>query len=339
PFALRPTIPLSRSGLWEDVLAEHARDPFHYLVGVGDQLYCDDVWSQVPELAAWIKMKVERRLDAPLAKSTRAGVADFYFRRYLSAFATGERFARALKLMPTMMVLGEESRSLPREGNDHDLFDGAGSYPDELRLSPVMNGVAQIGYNFYLLFQLHTNPELSRSHGFFGGPGAHNFLAQLTPEVAVLGMDGRRERTLDRVASRESYDAMFRALESRVPPTNRHLLALLGVPILYPRLTIAEGLLQSLDSANRASNGLLYRSGLFGSLMGSLGAQPELLDDLGGGLTGEGDVRVCTSSFPRLFAPADHWTTLRHSREREAFIKSLQNYAAAYSTRVTFVSG
>lgn len=31
--------------LWRDVLHNHTQDPFHLMVGGGDQLYNDDVWN------------------------------------------------------------------------------------------------------------------------------------------------------------------------------------------------------------------------------------------------------------------------------------------------------
>lgn len=41
----------------------------------------------------------------------------------------------------------------------HQVFDGWGSYLQELQASPVFQGVFKVARKFYALFQLHTTPE------------------------------------------------------------------------------------------------------------------------------------------------------------------------------------
>lgn len=43
--------------------------------------------------------------------------------------------------------------------DDHDIFDGWGSYPDTLQNCPVFQGCYQAAKRFYLLFQQHTTAE------------------------------------------------------------------------------------------------------------------------------------------------------------------------------------
>ena len=53
--------------------------------------------------------------------------------------------------------------------DDHDIFDGWGSYPDGLQNCPVFQGCYQAAKRFYLLFQQHTTearvPQLSDMFG------------------------------------------------------------------------------------------------------------------------------------------------------------------------------
>ena len=71
-------------------------------------------------------------------------------------------------------------------------------------------GIYRCCHRFYLLFQHHTTPELSRSmNGMFGPPGTYSWCRQLGPRVALLGPDCRAERTVHQILSPETYEALF----------------------------------------------------------------------------------------------------------------------------------
>lgn len=67
-------------------------------------------------------------------------------------------------------------RHLPAEGfvlqtmtwDDHDIFDGWGSYPDTLQNCPVFQGCYQAARRFYLLFQQHTTLQRVGETDMFG---------------------------------------------------------------------------------------------------------------------------------------------------------------------------
>jgi PhoD related phosphatase len=46
--------------------------------------------------------------------------------------------------------------------DDHDIYDGFGSYPSKLQQSPVFQGLFAIAKRFYLLFQHHTTEANAR---------------------------------------------------------------------------------------------------------------------------------------------------------------------------------
>lgn len=52
--------------------------------------------------------------------------------------------------------------------DDHDIFDGWGSYPDDLQNCPVFQGCFQAARRFYLLFQQHTNLQRVGETDLFG---------------------------------------------------------------------------------------------------------------------------------------------------------------------------
>lgn len=84
-----------------DLLARHSEEPFHLLVGGGDQLYCDG-WvhnfyitlgstfcrlTREPELQEWIsRMKVDEKKKYPLTDEIYSAIDRFYFNHYCQSF-------------------------------------------------------------------------------------------------------------------------------------------------------------------------------------------------------------------------------------------------------------
>lgn len=129
-----------RSGydpVWIDLLEKHAEQPFHALVGGGDQLYCDGVVRE-PELQEWVTMsKSDKKRTYPMTDEILAAIDRFYFNHYCQTFRSGA-FARANSSIPMINML-----------DDHDLIDGFGSYPDELMISPVFRTCAPLDSHEY----------------------------------------------------------------------------------------------------------------------------------------------------------------------------------------------
>lgn len=80
--------------VWTDLLAHHAEEPFHALVGGGDQLYCDGIVRE-PELQEWVKeTKSERKRSLQVTDEIFSAIDRFYFNHYCQVFRSGA-FARA----------------------------------------------------------------------------------------------------------------------------------------------------------------------------------------------------------------------------------------------------
>ncbi|KAI6117739.1 hypothetical protein EDD16DRAFT_1885290 [Pisolithus croceorrhizus] len=300
--------------MWVDLLQKHSQEPFHVLVGGGDQLYCDSV-TREPELQDWVHAQTG---PSKLAHSLTPEIAEcidrFLFNHYCASFRHGA-FARANSSIPML--------------NMCDLIDGFGSYPDDLQSCPIFQAIGARGYFFFLLFQCFINPYLDGlddrpgRHPFkslilgFQGPfvglPSHSFLAPLGPNVHILMLDCRAERRKDRVCSDAQYRKMYDHIK-QLPSSVEHLIVQLGIPIAYPRLVFLETALDSklnpLISLGR--NRTLGLSGL----VNKFNSEAELLDDLN-----------------------DHWTAKVHKKERNFFIQELQGIAKMKRLRITFLSG
>lgn len=120
--------------------------------------------------------------------------------------------------------------------DDHDIFDGAGSYPDQCRLSPVMLGLQRTSQKFRLLFQHHTTLRHCRQHRLFGKVG-QSAVMQMGPRLACLVTDARVERTDSQVIDQESWDMMFERLD-KLPATTTHLMVIFAVPFSFIRVKV-----------------------------------------------------------------------------------------------------
>ncbi|KAI9175268.1 hypothetical protein H9P43_006629 [Blastocladiella emersonii ATCC 22665] len=299
--------------LWRDVLRKHDEVKYHAMLGGGDQVYMDAVWG-LPELQQWLDTPAKAdKATAPFTRGMSDAVHGFYFAEYLRHFAK-DGFADALASIPSMFVW-----------DDHDIFDGYGSYPGYLQSSPVFRGMFIAAQRFYLLFQHHTTLALARDDGYLGVErGGHTAVRQMGQYNAALLIDTRTERSISALLSRGSWALIEDALRTQLAPTTRHLFVCATVPMVYPRLH-AESAISVAGIAANAIGKLagnapwfasLKKTGAFKTIVNSLG-EPELLDDLN-----------------------DHWTSPNHVAERNAALAMLLRVARDRANlRVTLVSG
>ncbi|KAJ1675564.1 hypothetical protein EV182_001025 [Spiromyces aspiralis] len=289
--------------VWDDLLEKHRTFPFHLMVGGGDQLYADEVWA-LKVLQPWlaIKKKSDAR-DAPFTDEMERQVDTFYFIHYVKRFFFDNRMGEAITTIPYAFII-----------DDHDIFDGWGSYPARLQESNVFQGIKRLAFKYWLLFQAQTTYDRSRADGYFGGTG-FTWLKAFGPYTAMLGIDTRFERSIGSIVTKEAYDEIFWRLQNQLSPYCRHLIVYTGVPIIYPRLTLIEGGFSFLKKINLIKLPIFQKDGAFASILNQFG-EPELLDDLN-----------------------DHWTATVHMQERKEFVLRLQDLARAKNLRVTFVAG
>ncbi|KAJ1918350.1 hypothetical protein H4219_002675 [Mycoemilia scoparia] len=298
--------------MWDELLRQHQEQSkssrLHCMVGGGDQLYTDLFWKMdiwVP----WLTMKSHtERKNEPFTPEMREAMDEFMFTHYINAYFFETRLGEAMASIPTAFII-----------DDHDIFDGWGSYPDYLHSSHVFQGIKEYAFKYWLLFQGHTNDENAvAKDGYFGFEG-YSWLRRFGPNVLGLGLDTRFERTLGQIVTPQTYDMTFNILyEMMAKPSHRnirHLVVFLGGPIVYPRLTYIESILQTIRRFKAHKTQLCNEDGPCKTFNNQFG-EPELLDDLN-----------------------DHWTAKIHKHERRQFVQRLQEFAKKTSVRVTFVGG
>ncbi|KAI8827692.1 hypothetical protein BJ741DRAFT_629041 [Chytriomyces cf. hyalinus JEL632] len=325
--------------LWRDLMQKHRATPFHVLVGGGDQIYMDGqhhLFKEVPLLAEFLETDdIADRKKVQWTQKHERSVSDFYFQNYISHFQEPE-FRDALACIPYTFTC-----------DDHDIFDGYGSYPEEIRTSPVFLNTGRIAHYFYLLFQHHTTVEHAASTGLFPENRGYNWIKQVGANTLSMGLDVRSKRTEQQIIPEDVWADIWNNLTHRLDanPEIRHLLVVATIPVTYPRFGIVDEVLEGVNTVQLGLRWLIRKGvetfdctrgpeksleknavvvelldgtghgALFGNLLGMHG-QPELRDDL-----------------------VDDWVHDFHIKERNIMVTKLQEIAAKYRVRITFLSG
>lgn len=337
----------SGPALWNDVLRVHAEQPFHVMIGGGDQIYNDSVRVDGP-LKPWTDIgNPEKRRHFPFGEDMRAQCDQYYFDNYVKWYGMAP-FSNANGQIAQLNIW-----------DDHDIIDGFGSYTDHFMRCAVFRGIGGVAHKYYMLFQHHLPPPVSTfttdapettgghakttpgdptqlqssyvakieaedpSYIIGKRPGPYveecsrHIFCQLGKRMAFLGIDARTERTRHQINYPETYEQIWNHVDAQVTKSNgsiRHLVLLLGVPIAYPRLQWLENILRSPFIAPLRL--LNKRFGVAGSFFNQFDGGVDLLDDLD-----------------------DHYTAGQHKKERKELILRLQDLAKKHSMRVTILGG
>ncbi|KFA64388.1 hypothetical protein S40285_01125 [Stachybotrys chlorohalonatus IBT 40285] len=299
--------------MWRDVLNTHQTRPFHVMIGGGDQIYNDPVGTHCKLLGEWLAIRHPlHKHNAPFSPELQNQIEEFYLQNYCTWFSQG-LFGLANSQIPMVNMY-----------DDHDIFDGYGSYPHHDMNSPVMSGLGAVGFKYYMLFQHQSIiPEtqaeepswiLGDQPGPYINEVSRSLLMSMGGKVALLAVDCRTERTEHDVLDEDTWEKILdRIYEEVFRGQVEHLLVVLGVPIAYPRLVWLENILTSrLMDPIKA----LGRTGVLGKVLNNIDGGVEVLDDLN-----------------------DHWTARNHKEERKRVIEQLQDLAIDKSIRVTILSG
>ncbi|KAF9899970.1 hypothetical protein BX616_002756 [Lobosporangium transversale] len=292
--------------LWDDLLATHDKKPFHAMVGGGDQIYNDDVLA-TPEMVEWLKMDGDMRIATEFNNEKKYAVEKYYFEHYIQHYTIGT-YSKALSVIPSVNTW-----------DDHDILDGYGSYPERYQLCEVMQGIGAAASRFYLLFQQHTNASSTQQAGLLTSKSGKGWscISHFGKNTLVVLPDTRSERSKEMILSDETYYLMEEEIKARLLPTTKHLVIVLGTPLVYPALKLFEEALEKMgDKLSRGSviGKIFGKCKAFENVLGQFG--PELLDDL-----------------------VDSWACTVHTEEKKRLVEMLQQIAVQRSIRVTFVGG
>lgn len=310
---------------WRSILKAHKKvRPFHLALAGGDQIYADDILT-LPTVQNWLK-----RLGEPdhfiggYTSAMDKEVVRFFLNLYIK-YTTIPYYRKMLSAVPAMNMW-----------DDHDIFNGFGSYAPSLQESAVFQGLRKRSREAYLLFQQHTTQLEAPRRGFFGGRGeASSFRCGLPPlsgfsylrdlgPIAILASDQRGERTHKNIMSKESYEETFRQL-ANINTSCQHLYVMCAIPLILPPTGLAkcaEWIYTRMDP--HKDHGSLGRALSF---LAPYGVEFDLLK-----------MPSCVTDM------RDAWGSRSHLEARNAFLHGLQRFVAqrkkeGHPLRLTLLSG
>jgi len=195
---LPPEMDPSEFIMWEKLLDAHHQEDlaysFHCLLLCGDQVYADPIWDRVPYFAkhglngrnSTKKMSAHTISPSEIESFTNQ-LETFYEDLYIGCW-TRPAIAKVLASVPSVMMW-----------DDHDIFDGWGSYPENLQNCDVFQVIYGVAKRYFELFQIRTRSNsalLSADH-----------YSQRVPfrNFELLILDNRSLRTCDQIMSDQQY--------------------------------------------------------------------------------------------------------------------------------------
>jgi hypothetical protein len=228
--------------MWRDVLNTHQTNPFHLMIGGGDQIYNDCVADEGKLFQEWLEIRnPTHKHTAALTPQMQDEFESFYLERYCMWYSQG-LFGLANSQIPMVNMY-----------DDHDVFDGYGSYPHHNMNSPVFRGLGAVAFKYYMLFQQQsvldeteaTEPSwvLGAKPGPYIGELSRSIFVSVGAKAGLIAIDARMERTEHDVVSDKTWEKIMNRLYAELRRGQvEHLLVLLGVPIAYPRMVWLENM-------------------------------------------------------------------------------------------------
>ncbi len=204
--------------VWERMKDTHKAAPFSLLLMGGDQVYADEIWESkaCPLLREWSKLDETAQFKTKVSAQMKAEVAAFYDGLYVDRWEN-EAMSEMYASIPSVMMW-----------DDHDIFDGWGSYPDLRQGCYVFQAIFKEASRVYDVLQLRCSPRNRMS------PRAdHRTLRFSFRNYLVLALDNRSERKMDTIMSQQNWDDVKAWLDQLQGTSVANLLVMTGVPVVY----------------------------------------------------------------------------------------------------------
>lgn len=228
-----------RNIMWARLLEEHQRQPFALLLHGGDQIYADEATSDHPLSKDWPD-STEPDPSAEELSDLRQHLREKFFERYATIYGAPQ-FAWLAARVPSLM-----------QWDDHDICDGWGSLPDKVTASPVRQTLFDVARESFLVFQ-HAAVDGDLPRRFADPTGGHLGWTIHAPDLRILGPDLRSERNRHDILGPGGWAMMDK---EGTRPFQGHTLLLSSVPLLGPRLSLLELVMQAIPRMQRYEDDL-----------------------------------------------------------------------------------
>ncbi|KAL9650594.1 hypothetical protein ABK040_006395 [Willaertia magna] len=303
--------------IWDHINNIHQQQPYHLAVLGGDQIYNDGVFN-IPSIKEnWLQFKTERlgykKINKEIYLKTqptdeiRKDIENFYFNNYLNIF--GHKMKRFYSSIICISL-----------ADDHDYYDGKGSYDD---CPPMMQCIDKIATQFILLFQYHMSfDDLFENKQFFNRNALNICNVFYSFGISIMMIDTRSERTINQFVSKGNQELIRKKLmEVAKMKQVQKIYFVTGVPIIFPAITKLRKLVDVLFNTSIDSNSILPWNFTKESLRYLLN-----LDSPMGTLEARDDL-------------IDHWSDKNHLKERDLFLEMLLEVVLKHKKQLTLLGG
>jgi phosphodiesterase/alkaline phosphatase D-like protein len=208
--------------LWDKMVCEHEGDPFSLLLMGGDQLYADEIWSRVPTLNEWGELPRKTRIKRKASKIMKSQIDRFYDELYIKRWSN-KSMSLIFASIPSVMMW-----------DDHDIFDGWGSYPKDLQNCDVYKNIFSVARKYFENFQIRT----IHNRSLINAGAGHYSMAFKYREYNLLAIDNRAERSLKQVMSKQQWEDVINYLKTSA--TSGDMLLMSAVPVIYRDFSLTE---------------------------------------------------------------------------------------------------
>ncbi|TDX23830.1 PhoD-like phosphatase [Modicisalibacter xianhensis] len=207
--------------LWRKMSEVNEDQPFSLLIMGGDQLYADSIWNKIEALESWASLTKGEQTASNINQETAYKIDHFYDQLYIQRW--NEKYmSHMLASVPSIMMW-----------DDHDIFDGWGSYPKELQQCPVFLEIFSYAKKYFELYQIRSR----KNKTLLSKDGNHYAFCLNFREFTLLGLDNRSEREVTRVMSDEQWAQVIDCLQCIKEGT---LLVMSAVPVVYRDFSLTE---------------------------------------------------------------------------------------------------
>ena len=196
----------------------------------GDQLYADGLWEsdRAPSVRRWAQLDRDRQAQQQVGPKIRGELERFYEDLYVRYWGFDE-MALAMASIPTVMMW-----------DDHDIFDGWGSYSAEAQAWPVYQAVFATARRYFELMQIRS----SANRSLLAPEDGHYTFGLRLRDSLLLVLDNRSQRTQERIMDGAHWRTVKAWLDARVAEQDqlpaRNFFLGSAVPVLYRDFPVAE---------------------------------------------------------------------------------------------------
>ncbi|HKP97570.1 MAG TPA: alkaline phosphatase D family protein [Fibrobacteria bacterium] len=234
--------------MWKRMAVEHGKDPYALLLMGGDQVYADEIWhsrDRAGLIAEWARGDEKARKATKVGRDIRDQLDKFYEGLYLRHWAQPD-MAAMMASIPSLMMW-----------DDHDIFDGWGSYSDGRETWEVPRAIFAAARRYFELFQVRSagNRTLLNPKSLSGASGGHYSFGLRFRRYGILGLDNRSQRSLETIMDEAEWADVKQCLEGDLRNADT-LLVLSAVPVVYRDFAGVERLLEMKPGQDEMSDDL-----------------------------------------------------------------------------------